>query len=289
MGNTSQKEAFQKRLLLFLFKAVYLIICVSTFFIFWLVFRYGDLDFEIIPAFRYDLFTAVAYAILLVFLNRTYNNYLFGYRRIRNLIFTQLIAQFFSLFIIYAAVSLFWMKFYNAWPLLLVIPCDLLINTIWSLLGNRIFFALYPKIPAVLIYRNEVDKEHFGEIKGKPMERMFQIEEEIQYDGDFQGISSRLKGFDAIFVAGVNSSCRNGLLKYCKEEGIVGYFLPHVGDVLMRSANHIQAFDSPVLCVERKILNPEYAFIKRAFDIFFALVLIVLTSPIMLVTALVIK
>ena len=37
-------------------------------------------------------------------------------------------------------------------------------------------------------------------------------------------------GYEVVFVAGVDSQCRNMILKYCEEEGIRGFFLPHVGD-----------------------------------------------------------
>jgi len=45
-----------------------------------------------------------------------------------------------------------------------------------------------------------------------------------------------------------------------------GFFLPHVDDVIMQEAVHIQSFDSPVLCVNLKVLNREYAILKRVFD-----------------------
>ena len=37
-------------------------------------------------------------------------------------------------------------------------------------------------------------------------------------------------GYEVVFVAGVDSQCRNMILKYCEEEGIRGFFLPHIGD-----------------------------------------------------------
>ena len=90
-------------------------------------------------------------------------------------------------------------------------------------------------------------------------------------------------------MAGVNSQCRNGIAKYCKEEDIPGFFLPHVGDVIMQEAQHIQSFDSPVLFVQRSYLRPEYAFVKRAFDIFASLLGIIILSPLMLITAAAVK
>ena len=125
----------------------------------------------------------------------------------------------------------------------------------------------------------------FGSIHGKPSERLYHIEKELRYDGySFEEIRDRLDGYDAVFVAGVHSRCRNGIAKYCKEKGIVGFFLPHIGDVIMREAIHIQSFDAPVLFVTRSELRPEYAIIKRTFDIVASLCgIIVLAIPMLII------
>ena len=68
----------------------------------------------------------------------------------------------------------------------------------------------------MLVYRNKLDKHRFGSLHGKPSERLYKIVKEIQYDGRFRDLKSKLAGYDAVFVAGVNSRCRNGILKYCK-------------------------------------------------------------------------
>ena len=124
---------------------------------------------------------------------------------------------------------------------------------------------------------------------GKPTERMYKITKELQYDGSFYKLKPELEGFDAVFVAGVNSRCRNGILKYCKEMGIPGFFLPHMGDVIMQEAVHVQAFDTPVLYVNRSLPMPEYRIVKRLFDISASLAGIVLLSPLMLAVALAVR
>jgi lipopolysaccharide/colanic/teichoic acid biosynthesis glycosyltransferase len=51
----------------------------------------------------------------------------------------------------------------------------------------------------------------------------------------------------------------------------------------MQDAKHIRSFDSPFLYVERKVLNPEFAFAKRAFDVCASLLGLIILSPIMLI------
>ena len=90
-------------------------------------------------------------------------------------------------------------------------------------------------------------------------------------------------------VAGVNSSCRNGILKYCKKKGVPGFFLPHVGDAIMQEAIHVQSFDSPVLYVNRSTMDPVFAFEKRTFDIVSSGLALIVLSPLMIITALMIR
>ena len=138
----------------------------------------------------------------------------------------------------------------------------------------------------MLIYRNKNDRRRFGVLAGKPIERLYRIVKEVEYDGSFTGIREELEaGYEAIFVAGLNSHARNGILKYCEENSIRGFFLPHIGDVIMQGAEHIQAFDSPVMMVRRKTIRLEYRIVKRAFDIAASAAGLIILSPVFAVTA----
>ena len=276
----------QKQLHIMLLKLLHLGLILLIFYCAWLLFRYGALSGMNKYAFRYNYYVAAGYLVCVSFFNRTYNSYLLGYSRIRTLAFSQFLSQFFSAGIMWFVVCAAWKHWKAPWIFFAALAVQLVIDTAWSYFANGYYFKLYPPKKTILIYRNELDKKRFGSLKGKPSERLYTITEEFQYDGySFQAIREKLVGYDAIFVAGVHSRCRNGIAKFCKEEGIVGFFLPHVGDVIMQEARHIQSFDAPVLYVTRTQLNPEYAIIKRAFDIVSSAVVLVVLSPLMLITA----
>ena len=279
-------DAEKSRILLTLNKSLHFLLSVSLFFLFWLLFRYQGLPAGIETGFRYNVYTALGYAVALFFFNRTYNSYLLGYSRIRALIFAQFLSQAFALAVIYLAVSLGWDHFHNPLIFLPMLAAQFGLDTLWSYFVSWYYYKQNARKKTILIYRNETDKRRFGSIYGKPSERIYHITDELRYDGaSFESIRHVLRGYDAIFVAGVDSRCRNGIVKYCKETNTPGFFLPHVGDVLMQEAIHIQSFDSPVLFIKRTELAPEYALLKRLFDIAASLFGIVLSSPVMLLTA----
>ena len=269
-----------------LIKLIHFLASVTMFYVAWLMFRYGKLTGIDKYGFRYNYFVAIAYGVMLYWFNRTYNAYLWGYTRIRKLVFGQFFSQLFSVAIVYVAVMIGWEQIRSPYCFILLLVAQFVLDFVVSYYGSLVFFRLNPPRKTLLVYRNELDKRRFGMVKGKPMERLYKIVDELQFDGSFRDLEPYLSGYDAIFVAGVNSRCRNGILKYCKENSVRGFFLPHVGDTIMQEATHVQSFDSPVLYVNRKVLEPEYAFLKRTFDIISSGLALVVLSPIMLITGL---
>ena len=283
------KQEYMIRVKLFILKSIHYLIIVALFYVTFIHFRYREYPLVKDVGFRYNYLVTMGFGALLLFFNRTYNSYLYGYSRIRTLALSQWLSQLFSIGIIYMAVSLGWDKFKTPWYFIQLLLGYAIIDCIEAYIGNWYYFKIHPARKTLLIYRNNRDRHRFDSMKGKPSERLYQVEKEIQFDGTFDEIKNELEGYEAVFVAGLNSRCRNGILKYCQENDIRGLFLPHVGDVIMQGAEHIQAYDSPVLMVRRRILKPEYRFVKRAFDITASLAGLILLSPVFLITALAIK
>lgn len=269
-------------------KCIHVVSITILFGIFWMLFRYGCVRKVICD--RYDYFIMIGYVFALCFFSRIYNSYLLGFTRRRDIVFSQFLSQLLSVLIIYVIVSIGWARFKSPYYFLLMLGLQMLFNCAWSFIANKLYLKLNPSRRTIFIYRSEADKVRFGSIEGKPVGQIYRIEKELQYRGlCFQEIKHELTGFEAVFVAGVSSRCRNGILKYCAEQGILGFFLPHVGDVLMRSAMHIQTFTSPVMYFSKKEIKPEYLFMKRSFDFLLSLIGLIIFSPLMLILSALIK
>ena len=290
-ADTCERQVISERsnIVMLLLKSVHLAIDLALFFLAFIYFRYGSLTGFETEGFRYNYFVTFGYAFLICYFVKTYNASAYGFYRMRILAFSQALSQFFALAITYIVVCFAWRRVAAPWPLLMLLPVQFLIDAVWSYVSTGCFFKLYPRKRTLLIYRNSLDYKRFGAITGKPLERMHEITDELQFDGSFHELEPKLKDYDSIFVAGVNPRCMNGLLKYCCNYGVPGFFLPHIGDVIMMGSTHIPSFDSPVLYVNRKVLSPIYAFVKRTFDIVTSSLALILLSPVLLITAIVIK
>lgn len=291
MENTQLVHAdYMMKTKMFIIKAIHFALTIALFYGCWLIFRYDELFRFKAAGYRYNYYVTASFAALLLFFNRTYNAYLFGYTRIRTMAYSQFLSQLFSVVLVYVSVSIAWRKWNSPLPFVALLAVYVVLDCAMAYFGNLIYFHLNPPRKTLLIYRNARDKRRFGNTTGKPMERLYKIVKEIKFNGTFEEIQDELDdGYEAVFVAGVNSHCRNGILKYCEENSIRGFFLPHVGDVIMQGAQHIQAFDSPVLMARRKTLRPEYRVIKRGFDIVFSAAGMIVLSPLFAITALAIK
>lgn len=286
-----QNNDYKMKTKQFIVKSIHFFVTLIFFYVFFLLFRYDRITGIHDIAFRYNHIVTIGFAVSVAFFNRTYNSYLFGYSRIRTLALAQFLSQLFPLMIVYFGVCIGWNKWKAPWLFFLLLLLFILFDIAFSYFGNWYYFHLNPPRKTLLIYRNNRDRRRFGSTAGKPTERLYEITKEIQFDGTFDEIKPDLEkeNYEAIFVAGINSRCRNGILKYCEERGIRGFFLPHVGDVIMQGAQHIQAFDTPVMMARRKILRPEYRVLKRVIDILFSAIGLIIASPIMLVTSIAIK
>jgi exopolysaccharide biosynthesis polyprenyl glycosylphosphotransferase len=289
MKNNRFDGAINKVLPLYLLKLIHFLVGLVLFSYAWILFRYGGFPAEIETGFRYNLFVILGYGVCVFFLGRIYNAYLLGYNRVRALTLAQAFTQLFSLAITYFVVSIAWNRFRNPAVFLALLVLQFLWDALWSMIANKLFFRLNHPKRAILIYRSPQDLQKVSSVLRQPDNRLYRIEQKLAFDGSFPELMPQLEGFDAVIVTGVNSSCRNGILKYCQENDVLSLFVPHLGDLIVQQARHIQAFDSPVMTVRRKTLNPEYAIIKRAFDMLASLLGLVILSPLLLLTIVAIK
>ena len=270
-------------------KYLHVLLSVLLFFAFWMWFRYPN-GIRYTREFRYNYFVTIGYGALLIWFNGMFNSYTLGYFRIRALAFSQSLANFFSVLLTYLAVSLAWFRLWNPLPFVPLLVVQGMLNCVWSYYATVYYYRIVRQYHTVVIYRDETDLKRFGDISGQPVERLFRVEKLIRCTGtDFAPLIEQIRDYDAVFVTGVEPSLMNALCAYCAQNYVRGFFLPHIGDILMDGATHIKSFSSPVLSVRRSAKPLEYLFIKRVFDFVFSLLFLILLSPLMLLIALAVK
>lgn len=254
---------------------------VSLFSICWYLFYNASISFN------KSLLLIGGYAVFLIWLSRTYNAYHIDSLRISEVLYSLLLACIITNMITYLGiVSICW-QWKNPLYLLGLLGVQAIWNAAWSVGANRLYFKLYQPKRTVVIYRREDDLEKIQQIPNLSVR--YEIDGYIKNPVEIHSLLNEIEGHEAVFIAGIPATLRNGVAKYCIEKDIELYAVPHVGDVIMAGAQHMQMYSIPVMRVLRAKAIPEYLFFKRIADIVLSLLTLIVGSPIMALVALAIK
>lgn len=83
--------------------------------------------------------------------------------------------------------------------------------------------------------------------------------------------------------------CSEQTVKYCYSRSVRIYMMPKIPDVIIKGSEQLHLFDTPIFLTREFTLTVEQRIIKRIIDIVCAAILLVIASPFMLITAIVIK
>ena len=228
------------------------------------------------------------YFVLLFFFFHTYGGLKVGYLKPMEIFFSQFFSLLFVNIITYLQISLM-----NNW---LVQPeyfvgamlVQLLIAAVWITICNLLYRKVFPPRKMLLIYgERSIDDilRKFASRKDKyNIVKCLNISEGI--DKIEQEISDK---YGAVVLWDIPTADRNKLLKFCYGRSMRVYMMPKIPDVLVQGSDQLHLFDTPILLTREYALTVEQRITKRLIDIVCALILVILTSPIMLITAICIK
>lgn len=227
------------------------------------------------------------FMVLYVVYGHVYEGFALSLCRIAELVYSQSLAALISNAFMGVIIFLLIEKFPNIIPLLIGFGAQVAISALWSLFAHKWYFKHYPAKKTAIVYDSRTGLEEL--VKEYGLDVKFDVQKVISVSECVEHSFKELRGIEAAFMCGVHSHDRNVILKYCVQEGITSYVLPRIGDVLMSSAEQVHMFHLPILRVSRYNPRIEYTFIKRAMDIFFSGIVLLVVSPIMMATAIAIK
>lgn len=232
------------------------------------------------------LFTVI-FIIVHIWLIRVYNSFEVGARRVYELVYSMTLSSVIASGIMYVVQSAFLHEIPNFLLLILLFAVELLWNILCIYTENKIYFKLYRAKNTAIIYRSESDLQKICEIKF--LFDKFNVIKYIEDPEDIHSLINEISNCEAVFIAGIDATLRNGIVKYCAEKAITAYVEPKIGDIIMSGAKHMQMFSVPIMCINRAVQDPLYLALKRTGDIVLSLIGIIVTSPLMLITAAAVK
>ena len=228
------------------------------------------------------------YFALLLILSNAYGGLKIGYLKPMDVFLSQIFILFIVNFITYALYIIIKIGFVDIVPMIEMLLIQLALSFVWAYITNFIYMSIFPPRKLLLIngeYAADDIIAKFNTRKDK-----YRIIKKVNISEGIDKIYKECLGdYDGIIIWDVPNQYRNGLVKFCYGNSKRIYVMPKITDVLLKGSTQLHLFDSPVFLLRDYSIKIEQRFIKRFFDIVLAIVLIILTSPFMLITAIAVK
>lgn len=241
-----------------------------------------------IPFFRRGDYLLIAlYALILLFFAKLYGGFQIGYLDSGNVVYSQLLTVTLVNIITYIQIALVALRFLNPLPFVVMEIIDLVGILIWAKIFNLIYKRLFPPREMLLVYEK---KEAL--VLLKKMENRhdrYHIDKIMDVNVGYETIVNEMVHYDSMIICDVSSKTRNKFLKFCYGESKRVYMTPKISDILVRSSEEINLFDTPLLMSRNSGLRFDQELIKRGIDLFGGILMAVLFSPFMLLVAIAIK
>ena len=111
----------------------------------------------------------------------------------------------------------------------------------------------------------------------------------VSIDEGIERVIEMIPLYEGVVICDICAKSRNDILKYCYARNIRTYVSPKISDIIIRSCESQHMFDTPMLMARNEGLTIESKVMKRLLDIIISLILLIVTSPIMLLVAIAIK
>lgn len=287
MNNTNTNIETQKRVFRFISSVVLVTVLATLFGVMWYM------RFQMLMLYRFlsvgNYLMIGLYVVLIVLVINTFKGFSIGSGRISILCMSQAIAmglvnmlEFIILLLMTRIKALMWMTLAYVIVLTLVQAVALFIVTYGS---TKIFRAIFPPFSILNIYG-----EYENDLVMKMNRRAdkYRITGEMSCQEPLEKIVDELQYYDAVLINDVPSEIRNDIVKACFATDKRVYFTPKISDILIKGSEEVNLFDTPLYLCKNVGMDAISATIKRIGDIVISGVGIILTSPIMIVTAILI-
>lgn len=281
---TSKKDRY-KRIISFGSAVVVLGMLTGIFAAVWYL-RYSDTI--ILPFYRRGNWVLIAiYGILTAIFFKAYGGFKLGYLKKTDMLYSQLISMVCVNIIAYFLISLIGRNFMKGMPMLIMTAADFAVLAVWTFITGKLYFLIYPPRRLIILYGSH----QAAALVFKMSQRVdkYMICESVSVNEDRERIQQLILKYEGVIICDIPAEMRNDYLKFCFENSIRAYIAPKISDIIIRGADDIRLFDTPLLLCRNYGLDFEQRLFKRIFDIIFSLVALVPASPFMIAAAVAVK
>ncbi|MCR5304317.1 MAG: exopolysaccharide biosynthesis polyprenyl glycosylphosphotransferase [Lachnospiraceae bacterium] len=237
---------------------------------------------------RGHILVLTIYFILIYFFSHMYGSNNVGVRKPGDVAVSHVFAVVIVNGLSYFQLSLMANWLLDVVPILLMTLADIVFETIWAYLSDVMYRNAFPPRHLVLIHGSRP----FEEIREKFISRsdLYAIDDDIDISEGLDAVKEMLKGpVGGVVLWDIPSNERNALLKYLYGQKIRIYMMPKISDVIVKGSVSMHLFDTPVMMTKEYSLTTGQKFLKRVIDLTCAVLLLIISSPVMIIAAIAVK
>lgn len=276
-----RKSRAFRRIMFLLLLALVIIAQTMIFWYFWNHYYSQGMSREFF--FKGHIVLLFVYALMFTIFSNVYGAFKLGSLQYSNLVFSQILALFFTNLIMYLQISMLTLELVNPAPIIGMSFDNLLCCLIWCGLAMGTYKWMYPPKDMLLIYSDRDPDNLVNKIETR--KDKYIIKDSIHCDEDSEKLQEAILNHQAVLLCDIPSGQRNQIVKDCYMHDKRAYITPKLSDIIITGANQNTLFDSPLLVTKNKGLKWEQAFVKRFMDIIIALILCIPTIVVTLLVA----
>lgn len=274
---------FRKSVMLFV-KALLVVAVTLGFIEFWST-NYVETLFSL----RGNFVVILSFVLVFVTFGSLYGAFKIGIYRVHEIIYSFSLAVIFANAVMYLELSLIARRLVELSPMLFGVLFQIIIAAAGSWCANTIYFKLYSARRMIAVFGSDTDGFALINKMCRISER-FQIESGINADSSsLEEIYRLIDKYEAVVICGVTGEVQRNIFAYCYAHCKRTYLLPDITDIVINNSYSIQISDTPVLMSRNRGLTIEQEMIKRIGDIVISALMLILTSPFMIISAVAIK
>jgi len=227
------------------------------------------------------------YGLYMFFFTRVFGGYKIGYLKITEICLSNFLAILCANVVEYIQLCLILNDYVIFKPLIIIVLIELVAVVPYVYMVRKLYVQMYPPRKMIVIYGEYAPDDLISKINTR--KDKYDICASISYTIGEEKLFNIIKRYKAVVLCDLPGKARNEILKFCYKESIRTYVTPKITDVILRGAEDIHLFDTPLLLSRNQGLTIEQRFTKRTMDIVCSLLGIIVLSPFMLIAAVIIK
>jgi len=280
-----KREQF-KRVISFFEGFVILAAHMALFAYVWYGYYVGQLK---IPFFRRGDWAVIGmYGLILFLLTNLYGGFKIGYLRLMDVLYSQILSLISANVVAYVQVVLISRKYLSSIPIVKMTLVQIIAILLWVLICKLIYAALYPPRQMLLVCYDRDPDDMI--LKMSSRQDKYEICDIADLNEEaLEDVCEMVKDYEAVLIYDIPAYERNIILKRCFTECVRTYVTPKISDILLRGADNIHLFDTPLYLSRNKGLSGDQIIFKRLLDLIISIPLSIILMPLFIVIALLIK